>query len=420
VIRRGVARLARFGRLGRLGLDGAHPARDGSPGEVAARRFSTSLAASRLTAHGLWFAWALAGLGLGLLAGRMGWPVMLALALAVSVTAGVMASVLDRNRWRASDVLRWQQVGRLAAWRRDTGGDNPADAAAAEVWLGAHQAGAVPPVYRAIAAYMADDEVTWDRELRAMPDATDEDRACRAWVVAQRDLYRSGAADTALVEALVAELHGGELKATLEAWLPLAQALTMHTRGDRGWLEPLLAAWPAARRLPAPMRMVVRQWLGRLGAVVLLVLVALPVGVASAGIPGLVDPPYAFGGTSLATRGAAPAYDADRVSAALPDLAAAAADATAASAPVVSAAELDSLLWQGMPTLYWETGAIDLAPPPDVPGAHVWSVEVLLGGDPARADVLITLDREDGPTRLYRIDAAVVRELRAAVGLGDG
>ena len=75
---------------------------------------------------------------------------------------------------------------------------------------------------------------------------------------------------------------------------------------------------------------------------------------------------------------------------------------------------------QGLPTLIWSTGAIELAPPPDAVGHRVWEVEVLLGGSADTASsVIVTFDGEGGPRDLYRIDPAAVTTFRRAVGLPE-
>ena len=47
----------------------------------------------------------------------------------------------------------------------------------------------------------------------------------------------------------------------------------------------------------------------------------------------------------------------------------------------------------GLPTLIWDTHRIGLEPPPDAPGRHVWSIEVLLGGQGlGRVAAIVTFD----------------------------
>ena len=79
---------------------------------------------------------------------------------------------------------------------------------------------------------------------------------------------------------------------------------------------------------------------------------------------------------------------------------------------------MTSAINQGLPTVIWETGKIDLPAPPQAAGRHVWSIEVLLGGTrPRSVSAIVMFDGEDGPAELYRVDPEVVDSLRDVVGL---
>lgn len=119
------------------------------------------------------------------------------LGLAVAVALGGVVFLVERDRWRAQDVFQWYLADRSHRWVRDTGGSGPrGDPAATEVWLGAHQPGTVPQIYRALAALHTGDPRVRARELAAMPDVTPEDRAWRMWVIETDRWNATGAADT--------------------------------------------------------------------------------------------------------------------------------------------------------------------------------------------------------------------------------
>ena len=179
--------------------------------------------------------------------------------------------------------------------------------------------------------------------------------------------------------------------------------------------------WPRTRRVPLGGRRTARLWVSRF--IVLPIFALSAVAFGSIGLQlydrdgGLADVPADYAKTEIATRGDVGDIDDRRLVASLPGLAASLATATRLEAGALDAFRTNDLIAGGLPTLIWDTHRIGLEPPPDAPGRHVWSIEVLLDGDGLGRDAaIVTFDAEDGEAYLYRIDPAVVAAIAAAVG----
>jgi hypothetical protein len=327
---------------------------------------------------------------------------------------------LERDRWRAQDVLLWFYAGRRRRWRRDTGLADPSnEPAAAEVWLGAHRPGSVPQLYRAITAGWTTDPRRFAAEVAAMPETTPLERALKLWVVGADQWVATGDADTAELGSIVDGLAAGEERDILRSWLAIVEASRRWSRRERGWIEPIVAAWPAARRETLGRRHRVRLWLSRFIVVPVFLITATVVASLGSTIAAARDaPPAAYTDTDLSIRGEMPFFDAGRTLARLPRLERALPAAVRADPRALDADDVDRLIGQGLPTVIWTTGRIDLAGPADAAGRRVWEIEVLLGGlGPNASTAIVTFERPDGPQYLYRIDRSVVSALREAAGL---
>jgi hypothetical protein len=372
------------------------------------------------------------GAAAGVAVGWTGWAAGVVVIAGGAVALAVATAIADRPRRRAQDGYARYVSLRQARWVRDTGGAAPLGGRGeAEVWLGAHQPGSVPQVYRTLAAGLAGNEHVWARELEAMPSTTPEDLAWRAYAEASHELDATGAADTTRLTAAAEALPDGPDRAWHRDWLVLADAVRAHAEGRPGWLDGLAglasdapapaAATPAAPDpagpAPTPRRRRLRLALGRWVAVIAFLLTALPLAVTAAGIPGIVDRvPAEYARTSFFTRGEVADPDMDAVARVTPALARAVARASTVDAVTEGPDPFNASIDAGLPTLIWRVGDIDLAPPPDAAGRHVWSVEVLLGvADPARGTLIVTYGNEGGPAGLYALDADLVARLRAAV-----
>jgi hypothetical protein len=362
------------------------------------------------------------GAAVGIAVGWTGWAPGLVLIVGGAVALVVTTVLVDRPRWRAQDGYARYVAARQGRWVRDTGGTAPLGGRGeAEVWLGSHQPGTVPQVYRALAASHAGNEHVWARELEAMPAVTPTDLAWRAYAEAGHELDATGAADVAGLAAAVEALPEGPERAWHRDWLALAAAVRGQAEGRPGWLHGLAGLAPDAPAPVLPPRRRLRLALGRQVAVVAFLITAVPLGVTAAGIPGLIDRvPAEYARTSFFTRGEVTDPDMDAVARAMPALARAVAGAESVGAILPGSHPFNALIDAGLPTLIWEVGDIDLIPPPDAAGRHVWSVEVLLGAaDPARGALVVTYGGEAGPAGLYALDADLVARLRAAV-VGTG
>jgi hypothetical protein len=360
------------------------------------------------------------GAGVAMAAVSLGPQVALALGALIAIGLATAVAVLERDRWHAQDLLSWYQAERMQRWRTDTGSDAPVGGPAnAEIWLGAHQAGSVPQVYRAIAAGQVGDEAWFARELGALADQTLEDRAWRLWVVQARRLAQTGEADVRQLRPMVESLPDADDRASLSNWLAQEDAIERHSRGDPSWIQPLLQMWPHARRVPLGSRRQARLWLSRfivVPAFAMTAVVLASIGLQLAGRGEAIPSEYAR--TSLYTRGDIPQLDSQHVASSLPALARSVSTATRLRPAALDAAQVADLIEAGLPTVIWEVGEIDLAPPPDLPGRRVWSVEVLLGAlTDTDSPAIVTFDGAAGPSYLYRIDPQVLASLRAALGL---
>jgi hypothetical protein len=352
-----------------------------------------------------------------------GWSAAGALIAAIVVGLALAITYFERDRWRAQDVMIWFNIGRIRRWVEDTGSMAPVgDPARAEVWLGAHQAGTVPQQYRAMAALQTGDSFRSQREIDAMPDATLGDRALKLWVTERHRWMRSGVAKTGELRAVLDQLPDSDDKAMIQEWFSQVDAADRWVRREPSWLEPLLAEWSRARRYKLGVRGTARLWFGRffvLPAFVVLALAWSATGLSLGIGRDHVPPEYAQ--TTLSTRGDVPSTDSADVGLALVKLAKALPTAARSLPNELDRFAIDELLAESLPTVIWETGAIDVAGPGDAPGRRVWSTEVLLGnarftGTPA----IVTFDRADGPSYLYVVDAGVGEALRSALGFPAG
>jgi hypothetical protein len=338
----------------------------------------------------------------------------------IAVGLGVVVALVERDRWRAQDVLHWYQVGRLRRWLRETGSPGPGgDPAAAEIWLGTHLPGTVPQVYRASAAFSTRDAVVIKRELGAMPDLTPGDRAAKEWIVQANRLIETGAADTTELARLVGSLPPSGDRSQLESWLAIAEAALRRSAGDRDWIRTLADQRSRATRTALGVGRRTRIWISRFVVLIVFAISAFLFSSLSLAIAERGDPiPPEYAKTTFAIRGDLPGFDSERVTRALPALARALSGAVRSSAAPLSDDSFDRILNLGTPTFIWTTGAIDVPGPADASGRHVWEIEVLLGGfGQTASSAVVTFDRADGQRFLYRVDPAIVARLRQAVGL---
>lgn len=338
----------------------------------------------------------------------------------VAVVLVAVVVVLERDRWRAQDVLHWFQAERLRRWLQDTGSAAPnGDPAAAEVWLGVHQPGSVPQLYRAIAASQTGDRFRFASELAAVPETTPTDRAMKAWLVESVRWTATGEADPANVRALTDEVPAGPVRSALDAWLASVDAAHRRSVGDRDWIAPMVAEWARSPRPDLGLRRRSRLWLSRL---VVVLVFAISSAVFSSFALTIAERgeaiPAEYTKTTYGIRGDLPGFDDQRMVHVLPALARALPASTRIGSAELSDEAVDQLIFDGLPTFIWDTGEIDIAAPADAPGHRVWEIEILLGGSgDAASSAIVTFDGETGPRHLYRIDPAVVAALREAAGL---
>jgi hypothetical protein len=363
----------------------------------------------------------LLSLAVAAVAVRLGWPAAAGVGTAIAVALAIAIVLLERDRWRAQDVMHWYATGRRHRWLEDTGGPSPeGDVAAAEVWLGTHQSGTVPQIYRVLATLQSGDVHRLHRELAAMPESTPEDRALKAWAVELQRWFATGVADTAEIRRLAAELPNSDTRSTLRGWLAQADASERWRRRDRGWLGPLEAEWSSAPRYELGSRGRFRLWISRFAGVIVFVVGAVIFSTAGIAFGAGGDQiPGSYAQTLLSTTGDARAADPGRLWATLPGLANALPNATRPMSEQLDDESIGSLLSFDGPTVIWETGAIDLAAPRDASGRRVWSIEVLLEPDPTPTGtrVILTFDSADGSKYLYVVDATVGTAMRSALGL---
>jgi hypothetical protein len=350
--------------------------------------------------------------------GGVGWA--LAIGGLVAIALVMVVVVVERDRWRAQDVLHWFQAGRMRRWLQETGGISPnGDPAAAEIWLGVHQPGSVPHLYRAIVAAQTGDRFRFASELAAVPEATPIDRAMKAWLVESLRWTATGEADAARVRALADEVPDATVRSELDAWLASVDAARRRSEGHRGWIAPMVAEWTQSPRYDLGWRQRSRLWLSRF--VVVLVFAVSSVVFSSVALT-LVERedaiPADYAKTTYGIRGDLPGFDDQRMVHVLPALARAIPAATRIGSAALTDDAVDRLIFDELPTFIWDTGAIDIAAPADAPGHRVWEIEVLLGGSGDTASsAIVTFDDGSGPRQLYQIDPAVVAALREAAGL---
>jgi hypothetical protein len=350
--------------------------------------------------------------------GGSGWAIAVGGIVASALVAVVV--LLERDRWRAQDVLHWFQAERLRRWLQDTGSVAPnGDPAAAEIWLGVHQPGSVPQLYRAIAAGQTGDRFRFASELAAVPETTPTDRAMKAWLVESVRWTATGEADAARVRALADEVPDAPVRSTLGVWLTCVDAARRRSEGDRGWIAPMVAEWAQSPRPDLGWRRRSRLWLSRLVVVLVFAISSVVFSSVALTIAEREDAvPAEYANTTYGTRGDLPGFDDQRMVQVLPALARAIPAATRIGSAALSDEAVDELIFDGLPTFIWDTGAIDIAAPADAPGHRIWEIEVLLGGSGESASsAIVTFDDASGPRRLYRIDPAVVAAVREASGL---
>jgi hypothetical protein len=350
--------------------------------------------------------------------GGVGWA--LAVGGLVAIALVVVVVVLERDRWRAQDVLHWFQAGRMRRWLQETGGISPnGDPAAAEIWLGVHQPGSVPHLYRAIVAAQTGDRFRFASELAAVPEATPTDRAMKAWLVESLRWTATGEADAAKVRALAGEVPDATIRSALDAWLSSVDAARRRSEGDRGWIAPMVAEWAQSPRHDLGLRRRSRLWLSRFVVVLVFGVSSVVFSSVALTLAEREDAiPADYAKTTYGIRGDLPGFDDQRMVHVLPALARAIPAATRIRSAALNDDAVDRLIVDDLPTFIWDTGAIDIAAPADASGHRVWEIEVLLGGSADTASAaIVTFDDESGPRHLYQIDPAVIAALREAAGL---
>jgi hypothetical protein len=400
----------------RLGIPGRGPRRGDA--RYAVHEFVRDIDSSRFARGGWPIATMLVTLGAAWIAAHAGIVVGLAI-IAAGTVALLVALVAERQRWRAQDMIHGYQAARIAEWVRNTGSEPVPyfDVAANEVWLGAHQRGTVPQIYRAHAAEATGDPAVIARELAALPDDTPLDRANRLWVLAGTwDL--AATRDLSDLQAAVSALPEGEPRSLFEGYFAHVESLRRHRAGARDWLEPLATAWASFPRPRLGMRRSARIWFSRFWPAawfaafgVIFVFALSPLWAATI--------PADYAKTELSTRGDLPTEPRDwnDVWLTLPGI------ADALPAAHRSGGVLDQDSWgqqivDGMPTVIWDVRKISLTPPSDAAGRAVTQLEVLLGSSSAEHGwVLVTFDTTDGPTYLYDLSPAAVRALQDVIGV---
>lgn len=399
-------------------LPGRARPRRGDP-QYAVWEFTRDVDVSRFSQTSWFIGVMAAAVGAAWVAAQAGVTVGLAIVAAGALALAAAAILLEQRRWHAQDVLYWYQAVRIAEWVRDTGamGAPYDDVAGNEIWLGAHQPGTVPQVYRAHAAQATGDPAVMAREFAALPDATPLDRANREWVQAGA-WDRASTRDLTALRAAVAALPDGHDRTMFEAYLAHVEALTGHRAGRRDWLAPLVAVragFPRPRLGPwRTFRIVLSRffpavWFAVFGTIFVLTL---------APMWGPTIPP-SYTKTELYTTGDLPKEpdDWNQIWLALP----AVADALPAARR--DGAQLDdertfTLINSGLPALRWDVQAINLAPPDDAPGRHVARLEMLLGASSAQHGwVIVTFDASGGPSYLYDLSPGAIRALQELVGV---
>jgi hypothetical protein len=339
---------------------------------------------------------------------------VIALGLALAIVA------LERDRWAAQGVILAFRGQRQAEWLRDTGtkGTN-GSRAEAEVWLGAHRPGTVPPRYRAIIAEQTGDPVVLAREVAALPDATALDRANRAQLLRSWEWSSGVTPDTTTFRAIIAELPDSVDRRMFETWLAQVDASERHRHGGRDWLGPLLAIRDVVPRAPLPLRWHLGVWLSRFAPVLGLVASSVVFSAIGLSLASAADAvPASYAETELSTRGDLPSFDDEGVWRTLPRLARALPSATPVGDTPLGAAAVEDLIADGLPTIIWTVDGIEVAGPTALRGGRIHEIEVLLSRTRLGDDLaIVTLRGPNGPSYLFRVDSTVVATLRAAAGI---
>jgi hypothetical protein len=363
---------------------------------------------------------ALAGL-VAIVAANAGAQAAAMVGFGVAIGLGLIVAAVERDRWRAQDVYHWHGRQRRLRWIRETGGLGPGgDPVAAEIWLGTHQPGTVPQVFRSLAAFYARDPVVVKRELDAMPERTPEDRAWKEWVVQVMRLHDTGVAETVELGGLVGSLEPSADRSELESWLAMAEAASRWTRGDRAWIRSLADQRPRATRTALGFRRRARIWVSRFAVVIVFAIPAFLFSSFSLAIAEHGDPiPPEYAQTTYGIRGDLPRFDDQAAARTLPALARSLAGATRVQNPPLDDDSYNALVDASIPTFTWITGKIEIEQPADLRGHRIWSVEVLLGGQgqATSGGAIVIVDDADGPAYFYRIDPGVLRSMREAAGL---
>jgi hypothetical protein len=378
--------------------------------------FTRSLLTGRLARRSIALGLAALGIAVAWISNAVATPV--GVGAGIAVTAGLVVALiaLDGPRWRAQDVVLWQQAARNRRWREDTGGASPTQhPAQAELWLGSHPRGSVPQVYRVMAASLAGDVVAHERELRAWNPATATETAWKAWATVAPRAMNGEDVDLGEVRDAVGAVPAEERR-DLEAGLAVAEALRRHHTGDDGWLLPLVQAREWIHREHVGLVPRFRLLLNRVLIVGSFLIPAVALAWSGVGTP---EPfPRAYLSTNIATRGDIGRIDQVRLLRALPGL----AREVATSAPLrdvpTGVDELNRRISGALPTLIWEVDRIDLDGPDGVRCDHVWSIESLLGDAADGPMAIVTCDRRGGPAYLVPVDPATATEIEAALGVG--
>ena len=342
-------------------------------------------------------------------------------AFAIGLALALTVVAVERDRWQAQDVFQWYQRARLDRWRRDTHGDSPGgDPAAAEVWLGTHQRGSVPQLYRALAAHHTGDPVVIQREVSAMPSRTPADLAWQEWLDQTTRFNLTGTADPRNLARLIEDLPPSADRQAFQSWIATVESARRRLAGDRDWIEPLASARATAERTPLGIRRRARIWLSRFAIIIVF---AVPAALFSSIALTIAEQPRPdYADTTFSGRGQWP-VDPDGAFSAIAGHARSLERAVAQATRLAGPLDEDSFsrdIDSGAPTLIWTVGKISFSAPPDAAGRKVWEVEVLLGAFGGRESVIVTFDGPTGPRYGYRIDPMVLRQLRADVGLSAG
>jgi hypothetical protein len=396
---------------------GSRSAISGGVGSRDPERLSDAVWTSRL--HGPVPALSVVGLALGLtwLGRLVSWPLAAALGVVLMAVLAAMVVLVDRPRWKAQDVIDARQRYRRRRWIRDTGSDPPDDRAAAEVWLGAHLPGSVPPVYRALAAITAEDDRQQTTTLAALPSQSPADVFDRAWIRSVAAFTGGGPVDSTELREALALMPDSDDRLMGEIWVALLDAYSRWRRRESQWWEPIGRDWPAARSSVPAARVGAGLWFRRLALPFAFAATAVTAGVIVTWSQPTDGAGANYGQTELSTRGEVQPDADPHLWRAMVGVEAALPSARRIVASPLDEEAVDALLASRLPTVIWRVDRLDLSPG-DSPHRHIWSLEIL-GGGPSPS-MVVTLDRMSGPAYLYDLDARAWSDVRGALGLPAG